>query len=257
MKQIGVGFNMYANDFKGQIWEAGTPSPYRFWYAQPANPRQIASGTNPVEIGQAFQYLSNVDKVWECPTNKRRVPTGFDANPNDPYWQQPQNSLQLVLWRDFLSGRGLNFDYTMVTGASGAPLGSDVLVAYDARCATRNAGAGRPVSIARNDPNLRYLRSLPVYIEEDTDYFNAGSPDGLFSNQDEISNRHFGSGHWAMLDGSAEDAKVPNGKIRNQGSFTGNDLYAASAKGPWFQVCPTWPQFLRPYGWAKSPRATP
>jgi prepilin-type N-terminal cleavage/methylation domain-containing protein len=254
LKQIAAGYNMYANDFKGQIWEAGHNNPFRFWYAQPSNPRQIAGPANPVEIGQAFQYLSNVDKVWACPTNKRRVPTGFDANPNDPYWQQPQNSLQLVLWREFLEGRGLNFDYTMVTGASGAPVGNDVMVAYDTRCSTRTMTAGRATQIARGDANMKVMRALPVYVEEDVDYWNASSPDGLCSNWDMITNRHFGKGNWALLDGSAELAKMPKGKVVTNGSFTMNDLYASRGTSPWFQVAPTWPGTLRPYGWFKSPR---
>lgn len=254
MKQIATGYSLYANDFKGQIWEAGNVNPYRFWYAQPANPRLVASASNPVEIGQAFQYLSNVDRIWGCPTNKRRVVTGFDANPADPYWQTPQNSMQLVLWREFLEGRGLNFDYTMLTGASGAAVGSDTIVAYDTRCASRSMGAARAASIARNDTNLKVLRSAPVYMEEDSDWWNSQSPDGLFSNQDMLSERHFGRGHWSLLDGSAELPKVPQAKVITQGSFTGNDLYASRGKSPWYQVAPTWPGVLRPYGWLKSPR---
>ena len=42
MKQIGVGINSYAADYKGQIWEGGadpglSPS-VRFWYVQAVNP---------------------------------------------------------------------------------------------------------------------------------------------------------------------------------------------------------------------------
>ena len=256
LKQVGEGFNMYANDFKGQIWESGTASPfYRFWYAQPTNPRQVAGPSNPVEIGQAFQYLTNVDRVWECPTNKRRVRTGFNADPNSAYWQQPQNAMQLVLWHEFLDGRGLNFDYTMVTGASGAPVGSDTLVAYDKRCSQRTTGAGRATQIARSDTNLQILRAAPVYIEEDVEYWNEPSPDGLWSNQDLITDRHFGRGNAALLDGSAELLNLPRGKNPTVGSFTANDLYASGGHGPWVQVAPSWPgPPTRPYGWMKSPK---
>lgn len=255
MKQIGIGYSMYANDFKGQIWESGNPAPtFRFWYAQPANPKQPVSATNPVEIGQAFQYLVSADKIWECPTNKRRVQTGFDANPNDPYWQTPQNSLQLVLWREFLSGRGLNFDYTMLTGASGAPVGGDTLVGYDTRCSARAMTAARPASVARTDPNIKILRSAPVYVEEDIDYWNGSTPDGLCSNWDQLTGRHFGRGHMSFLDGSADMPALPKGKVAAQGSFTANDLYATGGKGPWYQVAPTWPGVTRRYGWLKNPR---
>jgi prepilin-type N-terminal cleavage/methylation domain-containing protein len=255
MKQIGVGYNMYANDNKGQIWEAGFTNPYRFWYAQPQNPKVIAGPNNPVEIGPAFQYLSNADRIWACPTNKRQTKTYLNANPNDPYWQTPQNSLQLVLWNSFLEGRGLNFDYTMVTGASGGPVGGDAIVAYDKRCAQRTMGAGRATVIARNDSNMVMLRSPPVYMEEDGEWWNAQSPDGLFSNQDLVTDRHFGRGNMALLDGSAELSNFPKGRPDvTVGSITGNDFYATGGKGNWSQLCPTWPGTQRPYGWLKNPR---
>jgi prepilin-type N-terminal cleavage/methylation domain-containing protein len=256
MKEIGAGFNMYANDFKGQIWEAGTTTPFfRFWYAQPTNPQHAASASNPVEIGQAFQYLSNVDRIWACPTNKRRVPTGLDADPNSSYWQQPQNAMQLVLWQGFLDERGLNFDYTMVTGASGAPVGANALIAFDKRCSTRAGTAGRPPSVPRSDTNMQILRAAPVYMEEDVDYYNAQYPDGLYSNWDQVTNRHFGRGNAALIDGSAELMDLPKGHIPSQGSFTANDLYASGGHGPWYQVAPSWPgPPTRPYGWLKDPR---
>lgn len=254
LRQVAAGYNMYANDFKGQIWEAGHTNPYRFWYAQPRNPRQIASPTNPMEIGQAFQYLSNVDRIWECPTNRRRVPAGFDADPNSPFWQDPQNAVQLVLWREFLSSRALNFDYTMVTGVSGAPVAGDALVAWDQRCTSRQYRAARPTQVARNDPNLRIFRSPPVYMEEDVDYHNAQYPDGLFSNYDQLTPRHFGKGHMAMLDASVDLAALPKGRNPTQGSFTGNDIYATRGRSPWYQMAPLWPGAPRPYGWLKAPK---
>ncbi len=267
LKEIATGYNLYANDFKGQIWESGITGPpiYRFWYAQPQNPRAAVSASNPVEIGPGFQYLENADKIWGCPTSKRRVAAGFDADPNNPYWQSPQNAMQLVLWHEFLDSRGLNFDYTMVTGASGGPVGGDALVAYDKRCAQRSSWTGRAATIARNDPNMVMLHSPPVYMEEDPDYYNApvtGSPDGLFSNADQLATRHFGHANWALLDGSVELAKLPQGTTANreQGGFTGNDLYATGGHGNWVQMAPTWPGPTNPagtnraYGWLKNPR---
>jgi prepilin-type N-terminal cleavage/methylation domain-containing protein len=262
LKQVGIGFNMYANDWKGQIWEAGVSSPplYRFWYAQGQNPRLPVSTSNPLEVGPGFQYLANADRIWSCPTNKRRVPAGFDADPNSAYWQQPQNAMQLVLWHEFLEGRGLNFDYTMVTGATGAPVGGNAIVGYDTRCAQRPMTAGRATQLTRNDPNVQVLRSLPIYMEEDVDNWNANSPDGLYSNWDEITDRHFGRGNMVLLDGSAELTRLPRSRNATNGNFTANDLYASSGHGSWFQVAPTWPGnptpqgTTRPYGWFKAPR---
>ena len=74
MKQIGVGMMSYAGDFKGQIWESGHDRPFRFWYAQPTNPELATTnmtGSNPTVVGPAFQYLTNTDRIFSCPTNKR------------------------------------------------------------------------------------------------------------------------------------------------------------------------------------------
>ena len=68
MKQIGIGMNSYAADFKGQVWEVGknpstTPSP-RFWYVQAQNPTLPGNAaTNPYVTGPAFSYLSDIDKI--------------------------------------------------------------------------------------------------------------------------------------------------------------------------------------------------
>jgi hypothetical protein len=115
-------------------------------------------------------------------------------------------------------------------------------------------GAGRPAAVAANDPNMKIMRSAPVYMEEDIDWWNSHTPDGLFSNQDMLTNRHFGRGHISLLDGGAELARLPKGKVVTQGSFTGNDLYASRGKSPYYQVAPTWPGVLRPFGWLKAPR---
>jgi prepilin-type N-terminal cleavage/methylation domain-containing protein/prepilin-type processing-associated H-X9-DG protein len=260
-KQIGVALNLYANDSKEQIWEAANPAPiYRFWYAQPQIPTQAPTplnpaGSNPVVLGPAFEYLNIVDRVFECPTNKRRTPTSFEANPNDPYWQQPQNAMQLVLWHEFLEGRALNFDYTMATGASGARVSNSTFVAWDTRCASRTPGAGRPTALPRITPELTILRSAPIYIEEDTDANNAAVPDGLWSNSDQLTPRHSNKGHMVFLDGSAELMNLPKAKFTGGiGSFTGNDVYAGRGNSFWYQMNPTWPTILRPFGWLNSPR---
>ncbi|MGH7133250.1 MAG: type II secretion system protein [Phycisphaerales bacterium] len=258
MSQIGKAYHLYANDFKGNIWEAGHSSPYRFWYAQPQNPRQLASATNPVVVGPGFQYLTNVDKVFECPTNKRRTPTSFQANPNDPTWQTGANALQLALWNGFLSERALNFDYTMVTGASGSPLSITTLVAWDTRCATQVSNHNRAATLAPNSPFLKLFRSPPVFVEEDTYVNNAGVPDGLFSNGDQWTGRHFRKGHIACLDGTAELADMPKGpddtSVNDFGDFNGLDLYASkTGQGTWYQMCPSWPTGLRNFGWLKAP----
>ncbi|MBX3358229.1 MAG: type II secretion system protein [Phycisphaeraceae bacterium] len=258
-KSIGTGFTMYANDCKDQIWEAGFNNPFRFWYAQPTAPNFPLSATNPARLGPAFEYLSIVDRVFECPTTKRRAQTTFTANPNDPYWQTPQNSLQIILWQEFLSERSLNFDYTMVTGAAGAQLGSVVSAAWDTRCRTRSGTAGRPTTIQQNQAQtLKRFRGIPVYMEEDIDWHNRASPDGLWSNWDQVTKRHSGKGHMVTIAGDVEAFDAPKGTSDSTqgdiGDFVANDVYVSRDSRTWYILAPSWPGTLRPYGWVNSPR---
>jgi prepilin-type N-terminal cleavage/methylation domain-containing protein/prepilin-type processing-associated H-X9-DG protein len=255
-RQIATGFNMYANDNKEQIWEAGHNSPFRFWYAQPTNPLQVASTANPVKLGPGMTYLSLTDNIFACPTNKRKSGTKFVANPNDPYWQTPQNSLQLILWQEFLTDRALNFDYTMGTGMSGAPLSTQTIIAWDTRCRSRRATdprTGQPPA-----GSLEVLKGVPIFFEEDTTWYNADSPDGMWSNLDQMTDRHDKRGHVAFLDGHADLLSTPKGPDPTSqtdiGDFTALDLYASVRGSTWYTISPSWPATLRPYGWIKQPR---
>lgn len=262
MKQVATAYNAYAYDNKQALWEAGfNQQPlYRFWYAMPRNQKLAASPTNPVVIGPAFEYLSNADKVWECPTNKRRTRARFQANPNDPFWQQPQNAMQLVLWNNLLSERALNFDYTMVTSMGGAPLAASVFAAYDTNCRTRAPQTGRAAQLPVTTTTLKVMHSVPVFVEEDPYWWNEQSPDGLYSNWDEISEVHGRKGHAAFLDGSVKLLDTPVGTDQNTqndpGDLTANDWYVSrGGNSPWYQLAPSWPgPPTRPFGWLKQPR---
>lgn len=259
LREIGTGMSAYANDFKGNIWEAGSTTPFRFWYAQPRNPTIPASAANPVIIGPAFEYMTLADNIFACPTNKRRTPASFQANPNDPFWNSPQNSLQRILWDSFLTERALNFDYTMNPGASGCPVSLTALVAYNSNCRSIAGNAPRAAALPGNFASLKYMRSAPVYFEEDVDVNNAAVPDGLFSNTDQLTNRHFRRGHILYVDGSTELPILPKGPIPESqndiGDFTGNDIYATKGgRALWFQMCPSWPGTRRPFNWMSLPR---
>lgn len=257
IKQITVGYTAYAGDFKEQIWEAGARNPIRFWYAQPENPLQAISTANPAKIGPGFGYMQNVDKIFECPTNKRRTPTKVTSNASDPQWNTPELRLQIVLFNEFLSPRAINFDYTMVTGASGARISGNYFVAWDQRCRSRTAQAPRTGTPPQAE--LKYIRSLPVFMEEDSTWWNAPAPDGMWSNWDQITNRHAKGGHTAYIDGTVELLKLPRGPLPDSqndvGDFTANDLYLQGRNG-WFGVSPSWadPAKERLFGWANNPR---
>ena len=252
MKQIAGGYNVYANDFKGQIWESGWNNPYRFWYAQPQNPRQAISGANPAVIGPAFAYLGDVDRIFECPANRRRTPTGVPIPPGGGQAGQ----LQAQLFNEFLSPRDMNFDYTMMTGASGARTDMVTEVAWDTRCQQLSAQTPRtqPLQI-----QLRHMRSLPVFAEEDSIWWNSQNSDGMWSNWDQLSDRHTRKGSMAFLDGSVAAMEFPRGGNPNSqndvGDFTAGDIWAKGRNGLWFQVGGSWPiPGARPYGWINGPR---
>jgi prepilin-type N-terminal cleavage/methylation domain-containing protein len=255
-KQIATGLQAYATDYKGQIWETGTNTPaFRFWYAQPENPLVAMSGSNPARIGPAFDYLSNVDRIFACPSNQRKTPTKFVTDASDPQWSSPAAQLQIVLLNEFLTPRALNFDYTMVTGSSGARVDTTTRAAWDYGCRLL------PTQAARGQPaasNIREFKSIPVFMEEDTQWWNGQSPDGMFSNWDQLTDRHAGKGHIVYVNGDVEQFKALHGPDKNTqndvGEFTGNDLWAKGRAGLWYQMAGTWPQNNRLYGWINSPR---
>jgi prepilin-type N-terminal cleavage/methylation domain-containing protein len=263
-KSIGQGFTMYANDNKERIWEAGgapnaplPTTPFRFWYAQPTNPNFTASATNPVKLGPAFDYLSIVDRVFECPTTKRKARTTFTASPTDPYWQTPQNSLQLILWNEFLGDRSLNFDYTMATGSSGTRISTTTFAAWDKNCRTRSAQAARAAQLT-NPTSLERFHAIPIYAEEDTQWWNSQSPDGMWSNWDQLTKRHEGKGHMGMIDCSVIAFDAPKGPQEDSqndvGDFVANDVYCSRDGSRWFSYSPTWPGTPRPWAWTDNPR---
>jgi prepilin-type N-terminal cleavage/methylation domain-containing protein len=256
MKQIANGYHSYAQDYKTRIWEAGANAPvYRFWYAQPEIPTVPLSTVNPAVPGPAFLYLGDVDRVFSCPTNKRRTPLRDVAVFSDPFWTTEPGRLQRELFNVFYEQRALNFDYTMCTGSSGARVDSPIQVAWDTRC--RQMSAQQPRSMPPPSA-LSFLNSLPVFVEEDINWWNAPGPDGMWSNWDQITDRHSRKGHMAFLNGDVALVQFPRGGNPNSqndtGDFVANDVWAQGRNRNWYQVAPTWPGVLRPYGWFDLPR---
>ncbi|HVU64720.1 MAG TPA: type II secretion system protein [Phycisphaerales bacterium] len=269
MKQIGTGLNGYALDYKGQIWETGQdpsiPPSIRFWYVQAPNPfaaATVPTGNNPYGPGPAFNYLGDVDKIFECPTNQRKTPTSSTSwDPTNSYWSSPSGQAQRALWDSFLSQRNLNFDYTMVTGASGGRIDSPIQFCWDKACKTYTAEQPRPTQ--PSTANIKYLRSCPAFMEEDVEWWNSRSPDGMWSNWDRVTNRHARKGHMLYITGEVELADFPRGTqplVENEtGNLTGNDIWCkgkANGAHPqgWYQLAPSWPAGAHGYGWVNSPQ---
>jgi len=260
-RSIGQGFNMYANDYKDGIWEAGfnNGTLFRFWYGQPRNPTQVPGASNPVIMGPAFEYLDLADRVFECPSARRQAVTTFTSNPSDPYWNTAQGQMQRILWEQFLGERNLNFDYTMATGSSGAKLFSNIFAAWDTRCRTRAGTATRPTVLGPGQTaTLERMRGAPVFCEEDTDWHNRNSPDGLWSNWDQLSKRHQGKGHFVTIAGDVIAFDAPKGTNPatqgDIGDFVANDVYVSRDSRTWYILAPSWPATQRPFGWVNAPR---
>lgn len=256
MKQVGVALVSYAGDFKGRVWESGHNSPYRFWHSGPRDPNLPLSGANPAVIGPVWEYVTKTDNIFACPTNKRRNVANLDSTGAEADWNSPGLQTQKALFNEFLTKRSFNFDYTMVTGASGANTDFGRLVAWDRGCRNRVATAGRPAQ--PNAADIVYMRSLPAFFEEDMLWWNSKSPDGMYSNWDQLTNRHAKVGHIVYVNGEVEAFKPPRGPRpeldTDVGDFTGNDLWVQGALNRWYQVAPSWPAGLRGYGWANSPK---
>jgi prepilin-type N-terminal cleavage/methylation domain-containing protein len=231
LKQIGTGVALYANDWKERVWPKfdWAPIPY------------VLQGQTRTGTGLLYQYVSDVDKINECPTNKRQRLNG----------QEGLNA--------FGGTTGLNFDYTMVGRMEGVRLGAPVQCGL-----VRNPvpyGLNRPPLIMPNSSLLRMLPSLPIYVEESLYFNNNGITDGLFGNEDQMTRRHFGDGNAAFLDGTVAVMRVPAGAredVRETQDFVCNHLYLSGRGSRWVRLEPNdvnnqtnWVE--RPYGWANGP----
>jgi prepilin-type N-terminal cleavage/methylation domain-containing protein len=233
LRQIGMAFTLYAQDFKQQIWPLDDPASGSVAFCF-----QIIVPGQGFQPGVFFQYVQDADFVGECPKNKRR---GRD------------NRERYTGYNLFGGSSYLNFDYTMVTGTQGARLGLDIQVAR-----IRNTmQSGGPIIQGPNpNPPLENLRGLPIFVEENTYWYNDNIPDGKWGNVDQITRRHFEGGNVVYLDSTTELLKVPYGprdELEEPQDFVANDLYAKTKGLRWYRIySPT--QGARPFGWINNPR---
>ena len=258
IKQLVTGVITYCGDHKGRSIEtyANKIDPvtnqyfYRFWFAQPQNARRAATGTtgtNPWVPGPLFKYLGDVDKIFECPTNKRRNASGLSSTPVD---QQVEQMLRDI----FKTERQVMFDFTAMSGANGAMQDAGTAIAYRTACRNLRANqtdfGSRPrvlSGLTAGPGTLMRMPGIPVFAEEDGVWWNTSVTDGLWSNEDQITNRHGRKGHMAFMNGSVDLMDLPkgsndtaNGGNADLGDFTANDVYALGSGGRWFRAGSPW-----------------
>ena len=185
--------------------------------------------------GLLYEYLESADECTACPKNKRRSSDGSD-----------QSTLVTT---------EIDFDYTMVARMTGATPNTDVWFRY------ADPAQGGGLRRIRNDLADRVLLDFPgspLFVEESLEWYGDKIIDGLWGNRDQVTDRHDGGGHIAMLDGSVVPFKSPKGPIseavQEETDFEANDLYVKGAPRD-----PFWHQFDgqiggRGWGWINNPR---
>ncbi|MFZ4574462.1 MAG: DUF1559 domain-containing protein [Phycisphaerales bacterium] len=246
VKQFGLAAITYANDYKDRIWPA---APRSAWpngarvYSAPPGYDFVALWARVIENNQPapgfmYQYVSNAHVVGECPTNKRRSVAGAER----------QN-----MWG---SVTGVDFDYTMLDELEGAKLGLDVKCGYMPPNSTpsRLLAAGQVTQ-------LTMMQNVPIFVEEDSRYYNSAFLDGLFGVADQFSTRHTKKSNIAYFDGSAGAFSGPNDNQEPVANSTLDleaiDLYV-NVKGfsnSWYAISNA-ERFgvTQSYGWINSPR---
>ncbi|HYE01817.1 MAG TPA: prepilin-type N-terminal cleavage/methylation domain-containing protein [Phycisphaerales bacterium] len=235
--QLGKAVNLYALDYRDRVWPQFDWAPVPYQIQAPGQP------LNQVGSGLMYEYVENVDKIVECPRNKRE-------------------RLNFTRQQNLFGGiTGVDFDYTMIGRVQGLRVGGPTRLAYLTSPQTYAPGAKPPATQPLQDP-LTILPGIPIYVEESNHFHNEGVTDGLWGNSDQITLRHFGWGCAVFVEGHAGPFKMPKGprpEINEARDFDCNDLYANARGGTWYRLEPTntinaqnWSQ--RPYGWINNPK---
>ncbi len=225
-KQIITASLLYAqDDRKDEFW------PPAQWARLPRFDAPEGEATP----GLLYEYLEAADECTACPKNKRRSSDRTD--------------------RSTLFTSEIDFDYTMVARMAGATTSTEVWF----RHADPQQGGG--LRRIRNDLADRVLLDFPgtpLFVEESLEWYGDSIIDGLWGNRDQVTDRHDGGGHIAMLDGSVALFKSPKGPrgeaIQEETDFEANDLYVKGQPRD-----PFWHQFDgqiggRGWGWINNPR---
>jgi prepilin-type N-terminal cleavage/methylation domain-containing protein/prepilin-type processing-associated H-X9-DG protein len=232
LRQIGVAATMYAGDNRDRTWPRDS--------LRLMDLATLTEVTDPVTgkkvPGRLFEYVENVDKIAECPTNKRD---------NDGIGTNAGNI--------FGGKSALDFDYTFVRAVEGATLGANIFMARLAEPGAYPSDARPPNQVDGTSVKLTNLPGVLLYTEESTYWYNARVRDLMWSNQDQVTTRHGGGGNAVYLDGHAGRFKPPAGileSLREDADFEANDLYASAGSAGWFRI----EAMAQGYGAINNPR---
>ena len=227
MRQIGLSTAIYSGESDGRIWPGdpildasepcgdragGSDCTFMTWAYRYDTRINLIRGT-PDEPGIAFDYIDNVDETFECPKNKRQSINGrnnFIGNEN--------------IFGDFQENQVL-FDYTFNRAASGANTAKTfraVAFSPEAELVPRGADetlTGSEVNQLLAENNGFRFDDLPIFVEESSAFSNSGvnpggaanrsALDGLWSDTDELTQRHGGGGNVLLLGGAVINVKPP------------------------------------------------
>jgi len=218
LRQMGVAATMYANDNREQLFPRDS---LRLMNLQ-TQTELVDPETGRKVPGRLYEYVDNLDEIAECPTNKRR---------DTAYGTSGSNM--------FNKGTALDFDYTFVRAMSGARVGSDIRMARVTRPEDFDVNTRPPATWDRpGSEGLTNLTGMLLYVEESTWWYNANVRDLMWSNWDQATTRHAGTGNAVYLEGHASRLNVPRGGSegeRERADFDANDLYVSGA-GAWLRM---------------------
>ncbi|MBC7834587.1 MAG: type II secretion system protein [Phycisphaerales bacterium] len=211
LRQIGTASQLYADTNRSRLWEREQ------WYKI-----ETAPGSGVYQPGHLFDYCENVDKVAECPKNKRRG-ANFNETP--------------VPGSARFFNRAIDFDYTLFSRMHGLRMDTDV------RMATfKNPAAGSPPNLLtplNAATMLTPLNGLMIFVEEDTKFNNEQFADGRWGNVDQITSRHGDRGNVHFLDNHVEVFKFNHGPrpdVDEPKDFNCNDVYVLGKRDSWVRA---------------------
>jgi len=237
MRQIGLASIMYATDNRDVLWEKNdwVPIPYRL------------NNQNRIGRGSLYEYVDNLDRINECPKNKRQNLSGT-----------------VVDNIDFGTRTGVFFDYTFFTRMQGVNLNTTTEIRY---IKTPRSYPNPPPPILgmvplANETRLEKFPGTPIFMEESLYWYNNGITDGLWGNRDQITDRHFGGGNVATLEGQVIHFKSPKGPseaVEEPEDLTCNHFYATKKYEMWRRIEPqntdnNVNNAERGFGWINNPR---